>query len=181
MEIEYRDISYVLSVYEERSFSRAAERCFVTQPAISRIIKRVESMAGVQIFDRSTSPLSVTPEGAVFIDYFQRIAGLYNEMKEYTEEVKRRQQDCLNIAAPSFFCTYVLPPVIAAFRAENPGFSVKLIETNDDDLRRLLATGIVDAGISVESSMPPQCSQNVLLQEHILLAVPAKLPVNRGL
>ena len=181
MDIEYRDISYVLAVYEERSFSRAAERCFVTQPAISRIIKRVESQAGVQLFDRSTSPLAVTPEGEVFIGYFQRISDLYREMKDYTEELKRRQIDCLNIAAPSFFCPHMLPPLIAAFRAENPGFSVKLIETNDDDLRRLLGSGIVDAGVSVEGSMPPQCTQQVLMQEHILLAVPAGLPVNEGL
>lgn len=64
--IEVRDMLYILAVCEERSFSRAAEKYYISQPALSKIVKRVEGNLGVRIFDRGLVPIRITPEGAVF-------------------------------------------------------------------------------------------------------------------
>lgn len=179
--VEFRDMLYVLAVYEEGSFSRAAEKCYISQPALSKIVKKVEGNLGVLIFDRGSFPLKVTAEGENFIEYFQRIEDIRREMENYCDEIRLRKKSDLNIGAPSFFCTYVLPPIVTAFQMEMPGCSIKLIETNDSDLRKFLKAGIVDMGISVEENMSPEFESFVLKHEFLILAVPSNYPVNESL
>lgn len=179
--VEVRDMLYILAVCEERSFSRAAEKYYITQPALSKIVKRVEGNLGTQIFDRGSVPLKVTPEGEVFVEYFRKMQEIQQEIESYCDEMRRHRKCDLNIGAPSFFCTYVLPPLTAAFRLENPGISIKLIETNDSDLRKFLQAGIVDLGLSVEPNMPSKFNSFVLKKENIVLAVPSTLKINREL
>ena len=87
--VEIRDIQYILAVWQERSISRAAEKCYISQPALSKIVKRVETGLGTAIFDRGSVPLRVTPEGEVFLDYFKRIKELYGEMEQYRADICR--------------------------------------------------------------------------------------------
>lgn len=179
--VEVRDMLYILAVCEERSFSRAAEKYYITQPALSKIVKRVEGNLGTQIFDRGSVPLKVTPEGEVFVEYFRKMQEIQEEIESYCNEMRRHRKSDLNIGVPSFFCTYVLPPLVAAFRLENPGINIKLIETNDSDLKKFLQAGIVDLGISVEPNMPSKFNSIVLKKENIILAVPSALEINKKL
>lgn len=179
--VEVRDMLYILAVCEERSFSRAAEKYYISQPALSKIVKRVEGNLGTQIFDRGSVPLRVTPEGEVFVEYFRKMQDIQREIESYCDEMRRHRRCDLNIGGPSFFCTYVLPPLTALFKMENPGIGIKLIETNDSDLRKFLRAGIVDLGISVESNMPSNFDSFILKTENIILAVPSTFAINREL
>lgn len=178
--VEVRDMLHILAVCEERSFSRAAEKYYITQPALSKSVKRVEGNIGTQIFDRGSVPLKVTPEGEVFVEYFRKMQDIYREMEQYSDEMRRHRKSDLNIGAPSFFCTYVLPPLTAAFKRDNPGVSIKLIESNDSDLCKFLRAGMVDLGFSVEPN-PSKFSSIVLKKENIILAVPSILEINGNL
>lgn len=179
--IEVRDMLYILAVCEERSFSRAAEKCYISQPAISKIVKRVEGNLGTRIFDRGSVPLRITPEGEVFVDYFRKMQEIQQEISLYCDEMRRHRKCDLSIGAPSFFCTYVLPPLTVSFKMDYPDINIKLIETNDRDLRKLLRAGIVDLGLSVEPNMPSDFHSFTLKKENIILAVPSSLEINRGL
>ena len=64
---------YVYAVYEEKSFSKAAQKLYITQPALSTAIKKVEKKIGTPIFDRSTSPIGLTPGGEVYIDAIEKL------------------------------------------------------------------------------------------------------------
>ena len=64
---------YVYAVYEEKSFSKAAQKLYITQPALSTAIKKVEKKIGSPIFDRSTSPIGLTPSGEVYIDAIEKL------------------------------------------------------------------------------------------------------------
>ncbi|MCD8330497.1 MAG: LysR family transcriptional regulator, partial [Lachnospiraceae bacterium] len=179
--VEVRDIVYVMAVYKERSFSRAAEKNYISQPALSKLVKRVEGKLEIQIFDRSSVPLQVTREGQAVIKYFERIQGIWKEMEQYCDEVHQRRKSDLTVGAPSFFCSYMLPPVISAFRMDYPEISIKLIESNDSDLRKFLRAGIVDLGLSVEPDLSPDLTSIDLQEERIILAVPSSLPINEKL
>ena len=67
---------YVYAVYEEKSFSKAAQKLYITQPALSTAIKKVEKKIGTPIFDRSTSPIGLTPGGEVYIDAIEKLFAL---------------------------------------------------------------------------------------------------------
>jgi LysR family hydrogen peroxide-inducible transcriptional activator len=178
--VELREIKLILAVSEERSFTRAAQRCCITQPALSKAVRRAERALGTLVFDRSSSPLQITPEGKKILEYLKRITAVYNELENYCGSLRLHRGLNLAVGAPAFFCTYVLPPVISAWQLENPDFSIRLIETNESELRRLLSAGLLDMGLTVETP-PPDTESFVLQTEGIVLAVPKKCAINAKL
>lgn len=179
--IEFRDMRYVMEVCEERSFSRAAEKLFISQPALSKIIRRAEKTLGTQIFDRGSFPLKITPEGMQIVEYFRRLLEVESELEQYCGSLRKERPWDLTVAAPSFFCTYMLPPIVSAFQEEYEECEIKLMETNDRDLREFLKAGAADFGVSVDEGIPPELMGRELSKEMIVLAVPAESPVNREL
>ena len=67
---------YVYEVYEEKSFSKAAQKLYISQPALSTAIKKVEKKLGRPIFDRSTNPISLTPSGEIYIEAIEKLFAL---------------------------------------------------------------------------------------------------------
>lgn len=176
--VELKEIMYVLAVCEEKSFSRAAEKHYISQPGLSKIVKRTEQKLGVKLFVRGSAPLSLTPEGENIIALFQRMYGIQAELEQYCRNAHRKRRSELSVAAPSFFCTYVLPPIVTAFKMEHPDCDVKLIEVNDKDLKGFLRAGIADVGLSVEGNAGDEFDALLLKREHIILAVPRRYAVN---
>jgi len=180
-QIEIRELEYILTLAEERSFSRAAERCYISQPQLSKLVRRAEARLGVGLFDRSTHPLTLTAEGETLLPQIRKLHGEYQELLRSSAALRRDRRADLTLAAPSFFCTYSLPPLIQSFDRVAPGFRVRLIESNDQDLKALLTSGTADLGITVHRELAEAFSSELLHEERIVLAVPSSLPVNRGL
>ncbi len=179
--VEFREMELILAVSEERSFTRAAERCYISQPALSKVVRKAERGLGAAIFDRGSSPLRVTPEGERILEFFRRFEDVQKELEAYCGSLRSRKKIDLTIGAPSFFCTYVLPSVAAAWQLEHPDSSVRLIETNEIELRSLLCAGMLDLGLTVERSVLPGLQSFVLREEQIVLAVPQGCAVNERL
>jgi len=81
-----QDYEYILKVYEEGSISKAAEKLFLTQPALSIAIQRIESSVGMPLFDRTRRPLQPTQAGKIYID-------MIKQMQELEFDLKRQMQD----------------------------------------------------------------------------------------
>ena len=73
MDVELRHLRAFAAVATSRSFSRAAEQLFITQPALTRTVRHLESLLGADLLDRGTHPVSLTPAGARFLPYATRI------------------------------------------------------------------------------------------------------------
>lgn len=179
--IEFKDIDYIMAVERERSFSRAAEKEFISQPALSRIVKKVENELGFSLFDRGSFPLHVTKEGEEVFQYFRQLLAVQSELENYCEKLQREKNCEVTIGAPSYFCTYVLPSVIDNFSREYPEYRFRIIETNDNELREFLRSGVVDMGISANPDMPSDIHSVDLAEETIILAVPGSFPINEKL
>lgn len=179
--LEVRDAICVLAVAKEQSFSRAAERCYVSQSALSKIIRKTEKILGVELFSRGCVPVRLTAEGEQFLGMFQKMYDTHVEMEQLSKEIRRRRKCNLNIAAASYFCTYVLPGIIRDYNLEKPEVNIKVIESNDKEKVDFLRSGICDIGISVNTEMPSDLDYFVLCHENIILAVPKDMKVNRGL
>ena len=67
------ELKYIVAVARERHFGRAAEACFVSQPTLSVAIKKLEDELGVQIFERGSTEVSITPIGAQIVEQAQRV------------------------------------------------------------------------------------------------------------
>ena len=94
-----QQIEYVLAVEECRSFSKAAKKLFVTQPSLSQYIINTEQKLGFAIFDRSRSPVALTPEGEIFVEYAKRFRELEQELdSRLSERMDRRSAELLLIS-----------------------------------------------------------------------------------
>ena len=101
-------MEYVYTIYQCGSISKAAQRLFVSQPALSAATKKLENELGTPLFDRRTKPLNLTPAGEFYIQCVEKIASIQMDMDEYFKSLSGRQS-ILNIRSSSFFCTHILP------------------------------------------------------------------------
>ena len=106
---------YVYTVYEEKSFSKAAKRLFVSQPSLSAMVKKVESDYDITIFDRTTTPISLTPEGEYYISAAKKILRLDADMRQHFRECPKGLNGSVMFGGASFFCANMLSGIIRQF------------------------------------------------------------------
>lgn len=171
---------YIWAVAQERSFSRAAEKLFVSQPWLSATVKRVEQDLGCQLFDRSTNPISLTSEGRYYIGKIEEIMAIEREMKQYFAQL-REGGASLHIGSSMFFCTYVLPLLMADFRSMYPQITVTFSEGSQPALSEGLLSGTLDVVLEAEPMHLPRLESSVWASEELILAVPAEYALNKRL
>ncbi|HTB97327.1 MAG TPA: LysR family transcriptional regulator [Terracidiphilus sp.] len=133
--MELSQLETFLAVAEEHSFSRAAVRLHRTQPAVSQVIRKLESSVGERLFDRAARDGSLTAAGELLHDYALRLLALRREATSALDELKSLERGQLQIAANEYTCMYLLP-VVDAFRKEYP--NVRIV------VQRMLASRIPD-------------------------------------
>ena len=125
----FKYMNYVYAVYLSKSFSKAAEKLYISQPALSAAIKKVEEEIGLPIFDRSSNPIQLTPAGEYYIESIEKIMRIEKEMVAHFACLLGNNRETINIGSASFFCAYVLPTIIQEFRQEYPGYRVSLVKS----------------------------------------------------
>ena len=176
-----KEMEYVYAVYEEQSFSKAARKLYLSQPALSAAVRRAEAEIHTPIFDRSTNPIRLTAAGSYYIDAVKRILDIRQEMESYFDTLAGECQGAVKVGAASFFCAHVLPDIAEEFQRQYPAWRASLLEVNAPDLYPCLQSGTIDLSLSVEAADPHLFHSTVWHEEQILLAVPAAFSVNRGL
>lgn len=163
---------YVYEVYQEKSFSRAAEKLYISQPALSIAVRKVEASLGVTLFDRRSQPLRLTPAGEVYIKQAKRMAILQDELEAQLNDLSEMKRGNLRIGGTHYFNAYVLPPVLEVFSRRYPGVTLKLREASSLRINRDLTEGRIDVMISAVSFGEAQFYQSPVFVDQILLVVP---------
>ena len=176
-----KEMEYVYAVYEEQSFSKAARKLYLSQPALSAAVRRAEAEIHTPIFDRSTNPIRLTAAGSYYIDAVKRILDIRQEMESYFDALAGECRGSVRVGAASFFCAHVLPDIAEEFQRQYPAWRASMLEVNAPDLYPCLQSGTIDLSLSVEAADPHLFHSTVWHEEQILLAVPAAFSVNRGL
>ena len=177
--LEYME--YVYAVYQEQSFSKAARKLYVSQPWLSTAVKKVEQMLKFPIFDRSTTPISLTEEGRFYIEHIERILEIEKEMTDYYALRKNDSEITIRIGSSMSLCVYVLPRLLEEFRDQYPGVTLQFLEGNRRSHYEKLIRGQLDLFIDAEQLEHPSLETVPWAAEEILLGVPADNPINREL
>ena len=85
--MDFNKLNYMMAIAELQSFSKAAKRCFVSQPALTRCVKNIEDELGLKLFDRSCSPIKLTYAGERYIAVMQEILELKTKLDQEMEEI----------------------------------------------------------------------------------------------
>ncbi|MDO4287316.1 MAG: LysR family transcriptional regulator [Eubacteriales bacterium] len=171
----FRNMEYVYAVYKEMSFSRAAERLFISQPALSAMVKKVEKRIGSPIFDRSCSPIRLTGIGREYISCAEQIMDTENRFLQYLNQTESLAVGSLSIGANSVFASFLLPNYIFSFSKRHPGVQVSMSEGNTDELLKSLDAGALDIVLENYDLTDDAYDKKYLFTENLLLVVPKAL------
>lgn len=174
-------MEYVYAVYKEKSFSKAAQKLFISQPSLSAAVKRVEQKVGYPIFDRSTKPLSLTECGEKYISAVEKIMAVENGFVDFINDWGELKTGSLVLGGSSLFSSWILPQIMGAFSRKYPLVKIALVEENTSRLEELLQSGGVDLVMDnciLDSSVFDRCEYQ---EEHLLLAVPGNFKINEKL
>jgi DNA-binding transcriptional LysR family regulator len=143
-----RDLEAFLALAEAQHFTRAAERCHLSQSAYSQKIARIEKVAGVALFVRSTRHVALTPEGEVFVEEVRRIQQDLRHALAHLQDLATRRVGKVAVAALPSVAAVWMPQVIARYRAANPMIRVQLFDSLAQRSLDLLRAGTVDMAIT---------------------------------
>lgn len=169
---------YIYEVYKTKSFSRAAENLFISQSSLSATIRKIEKRIGVEIFDRSTTPIGLTEYGIEYIKSVEKIMDIETEFQSHVLQLEELITGQLSVGGSSNSLSHTLPSVISSFTQLYPGVSLRLIEGGSYQLEKQLSDGILDLVVDNRIFPPEHFSRLPLFQERLLLAVPRSYKVN---
>ena len=102
----FRNANYIYTVYRERNFSRAAEKLFISQSSLSLTIKKAEERIGAPIFNRSTSPITLTEFGEKYIEAVEEMIRIQNRLDNYIYDINHMKRGHIAVGAANFNSTY---------------------------------------------------------------------------
>lgn len=176
-----QDMRYVYAVYKNGSFSKAANALFITQPALSIAIQKVENNLGFLLFDRAKKPLRLTEAGKLYIEKIQRIQHIEDELFQQLNDLSELNSGSLCIGGSHYFNSYVLPGVLTEYKVKYPRIHLNLIETDSYRLLDMLSEHEID--ITFNCTPKPRDSFHRIpgFIDTILISVPKCMKVNEKL
>ncbi|MBE6549798.1 MAG: LysR family transcriptional regulator [Ruminococcaceae bacterium] len=117
---------YAYQVYKRESFSKAAKDLYISQPSLSAAISRLENELGFRIFDRSTLPCSLTPEGRIYIESLEEIMESENNMRKRITAISDTDHGYITVGGSSFASYLILSEICDEFYKKHPKINVTL-------------------------------------------------------
>lgn len=178
---QLRYLRYICAIDQTKSFSKAAQELYISQPALSAIVKKLEKQLGYELFDRQTVPITPTEEGKAYLAAAEQILRIQKELEIYIEDLRMLCTGQLTVAGTALYCSYVLPQIVSRFTAHYPGVQLNFEEADSIHLYEELAKDKIDLIIDGGEIDEDRFSIHHLFSEHILLAVPKANPLNESL
>ena len=174
-----RDFEYIIAVDELKSFIKASKRCFVSQPALSMQIQKVEEIIGTKIFERTKKSILTTKEGEKIIEYARAILKNFELIKGIKNEVKSLSIGVIYSVAP-----FLLPKILSTVKMSFEDMVITFTEGKTKDIIQELISGKLDAVILASSEfcdlkkLAPNSNIEFapLYQEKFFLAMQKKHP-----
>ena len=171
MKMDVGQLRYFSKIVEHRSFTRAAEDCLVSQPALSQQIGKLERELGQPLFERQGRTIRLTPAGQLLHDKAEQILFLVEDAKRRITDDGETGQICIG-AVPTV-APYMLPVVLRKVGDQFPKASMVVSEDSSEKLMKRVSNGEVDLGFLTAPAKSKYLQVETLFEEPLCLAVPA--------
>lgn len=172
MNISVQQMRALVAVADLRSFTGAARRLHVTQPAISRAITETERQLGLSVFDRSTRPLRPTDRGDQVIAVARQVLECIEHAAVRIEEISNTEHRTLRIAALPTVAAILLPKVAAHLRDIGADIDLHIFASVAEGVSDMVNSGEVDVGISVLSDAYDLLAFQPIIEDELICAAP---------
>ncbi len=169
-----RQLEAVLALAEYGSFVAAASRLRMSQPALTRLLKRLENQLGVRLFERSTRRVQITEAGREFAAVAERMLNDLGITVQSVREVAQERRGLVVVSCVMSVAVGVLPRMIAAYRADRPGVEIHVREGVYASIVEDVRSGVADFGIGYIDELPDFAVGTPLGRETFHAVVPAR-------
>lgn len=169
--MELSQLKCFVIIAETLSFTAAAKMLHVTQPALSYQISRLERELRTKLFDRSGRRVALTPEGELFLPLAQSVLFKADESLRIIRDYQGAELGTVSFGCNSSVAANLAPPVIAAFRSEQPHVRLELTEAGDAELQEGVRSGSLDFAIVTAPGFPRYLDITPLGSEDLLLVI----------
>lgn len=166
-----KDLKYLIAIADCEHFSKAAERCFVSQPALSMQIKKLEETLGVALFERNNKAISLTIAGKLVVEKARYLLSMVEELKDVAKQTADPFSGELILGVIPTFAPYILPHIIPGLISHLPKVKMYLLEDQTARLIDKLKQREIDCAILVSPIREPDFVVLPLFKEDFLLAV----------
>lgn len=167
--MEIRQFTYINMVAECGSITKAAARLFITQPALSNYINKLEEELGVKLFDRSVNPVKLTYAGEKYLGYARSILLLMGDLDREMRDISNNQVGRIRAGFPTERMLYMLPLILPIFSARYPGIRLETVNLSGDKLVESLTQGESDIVFLPSWSPYKGVVQHKLADEELVL------------
>lgn len=175
----FKKARYVLAVYHEGSFTKAAEKLYISQPCLSTAVKQLENEIGAPLFVRAASSVLPTELGLEYIRVAEKIIALEDDFSEHIRQSSSLSRGSLRVGGSNYVSSYILPRAVDKFTKLYPNVTVTLTEKSSTELMAMLQNGELDVIADSFDHEPDGCILHPISTESILLAVPSSLECNK--
>ena len=174
--MEMHQVRYFLAVVEDLNFTKAAERCNVTQPALSRAIQQLEAELGGPLFHRERGNTHATELGRMLEPHLRQMYEKSQSAQQLAKDYKRLKKTPLKLGIMSTIAPDQFIDLIAAVKSRHAGIELQLCDSDANDLRKRLVEGDLELAIYARPAGEPDNRTHVLplFKEQMLIAVHPK-------
>src|SRR3970040_1672853 len=138
------ELRYIVAVAQERNFRRAAEKAYISQPALSLAIQKLEEDLGLKIFERGKNDVTLTPVGMAIVEQAQRVLEEAERIRDIAAQGRNQLPAPLRVGIIHSVGPYLLPDLIAALKKVAPHMPLEVEENITANLDTLLRNGKLD-------------------------------------
>lgn len=174
-----RQLQYVITLAEEKSFSEASNKLLISQPSLSQYIQKLEKELGVELFER-TVPLKLTYAGEIYTESAKKILALEKEMMEQMTDILGGKKGKIYLGAGFLNSITLIPNIVSLYQKEYPDVEVFVDEDMEPNLKVKADAGELDLIISTSKFEDTFYEKVELYEEEFLLAVPKNMSFGRS-
>ncbi|WP_223067288.1 cidABC operon transcriptional activator CidR [Paenibacillus caui] len=147
--MDIRQLQYLVEVARQRSFTRAAEALFITQPTISKTIRVMEEELGVVLFDRQGKQIELTDAGRIIVERAQDILNSFQSLSAELDDLRNLKRGHIRIGLPPMVGASFFPKLMGLFHQRYPEITIRLFEDGAKKVEIDVAEGALDLGVVV--------------------------------
>ncbi len=170
--ITLQQMEALLYLVEERSFSRAAQRMLLTQPALTKNIRNIEDCLGEKVVNRSSAGVTLTPAGKILYNAAQRMLKLRKEAADKIHEMNASRGGNVYIGASTIPATYILPYTVSAFRKVHEDIRIFIKTEDSEEVLNMVLDREVEIGCVGKEPQNRKLTAEPLWNDRLILVVP---------
>jgi DNA-binding transcriptional LysR family regulator len=179
LQIEFRHLETFCRVADLKSFSKAADDLFVTQPTVSGHILSLEQSLSLRLFDRTSREVRLTKSGEAFHEYASKILSLRKDLMNALSEFSQGIRGELSLGTSTIPGEYLLPRLIGDFKKKHPSFVISLKIADTKEVIQYVLQDQVEFGIIGAKLNHPSLHYEAYEQDEIIVVAPADHPLTR--